>query len=81
MADTGLCFILPNEDLPEGGAAAVGNKAWNLMRLAQAGLPEQAASARRGSSPTLSTGSIPMTSPARTCEPSSTDRMASGEIA
>jgi len=39
VADTGLCFILPNEDLPEGGAAAVGNKAWNLMRLAQAGLP------------------------------------------
>jgi len=39
VADTGLCFILPNEALPEGGAAAVGNKAWNLMRLAQAGLP------------------------------------------
>ncbi len=39
MADTDLCFILPNEALPAGGADAVGNKAWNLMRLAQAGLP------------------------------------------
>ncbi|MGA3399322.1 MAG: PEP/pyruvate-binding domain-containing protein [Acetobacteraceae bacterium] len=39
MPDTDLCFILPNEALPAGGAAAVGNKAWNLMRLAQAGLP------------------------------------------
>ena len=39
MADAGLCFILPGEALPEGGADAVGNKAWNLMLLAQAGLP------------------------------------------
>jgi len=39
MSDPGLCFILPGEALPEGGADAVGNKAWNLMRLAQAGLP------------------------------------------
>ena len=39
MADTGLCLILPGEALPAGGAAAVGNKAWNLMLLAQAGLP------------------------------------------
>ena len=39
MADTDLCFILPDAPLPPGGAAAVGNKAWNLMRLAHAGLP------------------------------------------
>jgi pyruvate,orthophosphate dikinase len=31
-------FILPNEALPPGGAEMVGNKAWNLMRMAQAGL-------------------------------------------
>ncbi len=39
MADTDLCFIMPNEALPEDGTETVGNKAWNLMRLAQAGLP------------------------------------------
>jgi len=39
VADTDIRFILPNEALPEGGAEAFGNKAWNLMRLAQAGLP------------------------------------------
>jgi pyruvate, orthophosphate dikinase len=39
VADTDLCFILPNGPLPAGGADAVGNKAWNLMHLAQAGLP------------------------------------------
>ncbi len=39
MADTDLCFILPDEALPDGGADAVGNKAWNLMRLVRAGLP------------------------------------------
>ena len=31
--------ILPQAPLAKGGAAEVGNKAWNLMRLAQAGLP------------------------------------------
>ncbi len=39
MADPNLCFILPDAKPPEGGAEAVGNKAFNLMRLAQAGLP------------------------------------------
>jgi pyruvate, orthophosphate dikinase len=39
VPDPGLCFILPGETLPDGGLDAVGNKAWNLMRLAQAGLP------------------------------------------
>ncbi len=39
MADPGLCFILPDAEPPEGGAETVGNKAFNLMRLAQAGLP------------------------------------------
>jgi pyruvate,orthophosphate dikinase len=31
--------ILPEAPLAKGGAEEVGNKAWNLMRLAQAGLP------------------------------------------
>ena len=39
MSDLDLAFILPNAPLPEGGAQAFGNKAWNLMRLATAGLP------------------------------------------
>ncbi len=40
MADTvqDLYPILAGVPLPEGGAAIVGNKAWNLMRLAAAGL-------------------------------------------
>ncbi len=37
MAD--LYPILPEAPLAKGGAEEVGNKAWNLMRLAQAGLP------------------------------------------
>lgn len=39
MADSELGFILPNAPLPEGGAEVFGGKAWNLMRLAAAGLP------------------------------------------
>ena len=40
VADAPRClFILPGETLPAGGAEAVGGKAWNLMRMAQAGLP------------------------------------------
>jgi len=39
MADTELGFILPHAPLPEGGPARFGGKAWNLMRLAAAGLP------------------------------------------
>lgn len=35
--------ILPGSPLAPGGAAAVGNKAWNLMRMARAGLPVPAA--------------------------------------
>ena len=31
--------ILPGAPLAKGGAEEVGNKAWNLMRLAEAGLP------------------------------------------
>ena len=40
MADPlpGVCFVLPGEQLPGGGAAAVGNKAWNLMLMAGIGL-------------------------------------------
>jgi pyruvate,orthophosphate dikinase len=34
-----LYVILPNEKLPPGGVAEVGNKAFNLMRMAAAGLP------------------------------------------
>jgi pyruvate,orthophosphate dikinase len=37
MAD--LYPILPGAPLAPGGAREVGNKAWNLMRMAQAGLP------------------------------------------
>ena len=37
MAD--LYLILPSAALATGGAKEVGNKAWNLMRMAQAGLP------------------------------------------
>ncbi len=37
MAD--LYFISRISAAPKGGAEEVGNKAWNLMRLAQAGLP------------------------------------------
>ena len=33
-----LHLILPGATLPEGGAQEVGNKAWNLMRMAAAGL-------------------------------------------
>jgi len=39
MADPQLYPILPGAQPAKGGAAAVGNKAWNLMRMAQAGLP------------------------------------------
>ncbi|MDR3536495.1 MAG: PEP/pyruvate-binding domain-containing protein [Acetobacteraceae bacterium] len=39
MADLDPCFILAGTPLPPGGAAAMGNKAWNLMRMADAGLP------------------------------------------
>ncbi len=38
-----LYAILPGERLPLGGAQEVGNKAWNLMRMAEAGLPVPAA--------------------------------------
>jgi pyruvate,orthophosphate dikinase len=34
-----LYFIFPRQRLPPTGAAEVGNKAWNLMRMAAAGLP------------------------------------------
>jgi pyruvate,orthophosphate dikinase len=34
-----LHLILPGVPPPNGGAAEVGNKAWNLMLMAQAGLP------------------------------------------
>jgi pyruvate,orthophosphate dikinase len=34
-----LYFIFLGERMPVGGAAEVGNKAWNLMRMATAGLP------------------------------------------
>jgi len=34
-----LYAILPGEVLPTGEAAEVGSKAWNLMRMARAGLP------------------------------------------
>jgi pyruvate,orthophosphate dikinase len=34
-----LYFILAGERLPMGGAKEVGNKAWNLMRMAEARLP------------------------------------------
>jgi pyruvate,orthophosphate dikinase len=37
MAD--LYPILPGAAPAKGGAAEVGNKAWNLMLMAQAGLP------------------------------------------
>jgi len=40
VADAPRClFILPGEKLPRGGARMVGGKAWNLMRMANAGLP------------------------------------------
>jgi len=39
VPDPLVWFILPGEPLPAGGAQTVGNKAWNLMLLAQAGLP------------------------------------------
>lgn len=39
----GLYKILPRSALPSGGAEEVGNKAWNLMRMAGAGLPVPAA--------------------------------------
>ncbi len=39
MAELDPQFILPHAPLPANGAATVGNKAWNLMRLAGAGLP------------------------------------------
>jgi len=38
-----LYNILPHAALPKGGAAEVGNKAWNLMRMTAAGLPVPAA--------------------------------------
>jgi pyruvate,orthophosphate dikinase len=31
-------LVLPGEELPTGGATEIGNKAWNLMRLAAVGL-------------------------------------------
>ena len=34
-----LYTILPGSPLPKGGAQEVGNKAWGLLRMAQAGLP------------------------------------------
>ena len=34
-----LHLILPNTAPSKGGPNVVGNKAWNLMRMAQAGLP------------------------------------------
>ena len=34
-----LYTILPGSPLPQGGAQEVGNKAWGLLRMAQAGLP------------------------------------------
>jgi pyruvate,orthophosphate dikinase len=34
----GLRFVLPGEELPAGGPAEIGNKAWNLMRLTAVGL-------------------------------------------
>ncbi len=37
MAD--LHLILPGSVPSKGGAEEVGNKAWNLMLMAQAGLP------------------------------------------
>ena len=37
MAD--LYVVLPGVTPAKGGAAEVGNKAWNLMLMAQAGLP------------------------------------------
>jgi pyruvate,orthophosphate dikinase len=39
VADTDLCFILPGVRASDVTAEAVGNKAWNLMRLAGADLP------------------------------------------
>jgi pyruvate,orthophosphate dikinase len=39
VVDMAPSFILPGAPLPAGGAADVGNKAWNLMRMAEAGLP------------------------------------------
>jgi pyruvate, orthophosphate dikinase len=39
MADPSLCFVLPDVTSPVGSVETVGNKAFNLMRLAQAGLP------------------------------------------
>jgi pyruvate,orthophosphate dikinase len=40
MADVPpLYVILPGEKLPSGGAQEVGNKAFNLMRMARSGLP------------------------------------------
>lgn len=38
MKRSRLYPILPNAALPKGGAAEVGNKAWNLMRMAGAGI-------------------------------------------
>ena len=35
--------IVPGAIMPKGGAAEVGNKAWNLMRLMNANLPVPAA--------------------------------------
>ncbi|MBN8872184.1 MAG: pyruvate, phosphate dikinase [Rhodospirillales bacterium] len=32
-------LIMPGQPLPAGGPEQVGNKAWNLMRMAEAGLP------------------------------------------
>lgn len=40
MADVPPLYVIPpNEKLPAGGPAEVGNKAFNLMRMADAGLP------------------------------------------
>lgn len=42
-AERALYAILGGERLPAGAAEEVGNKAWNLMRMADAGLPVPAA--------------------------------------
>mgnify|MGYP005811753213 CR=1 FL=1 len=39
MFDLPASFIVPGMPLPAGGPAEMGNKAWNLMRMAAAGLP------------------------------------------
>jgi len=43
MSDSNIYPILPCVSLPQGGAGEVGNKAWNLMRMAAAGVAVPAA--------------------------------------